>query len=94
MEVEFIKMEGLGNDFIILDDRDGKIEQHENYPALAERLCSRHFGIGADGIILILESMDHDIKFRIYNSDGSQAQMVCGVSLNIFMKTKFLLKKK
>ena len=85
MEFEFAKMEGLGNDFIIIDDRDGKIEQHGNYPALAERLCSRHFGIGADGIILILESMDHDIKFRIYNSDGSQAQM-CGNGMRCFAK--------
>ena len=85
MELEFVKMEGLGNDFILLDDRDGKIEQYENYPVLAERLCSRHFGIGADGIILIRESMDHDIKFRIYNSDGSQAQM-CGNGMRCFAK--------
>ena len=85
MELDFIKMEGLGNDFIILDDRDGKIEQYKNYPALAKRLCSRHFGIGADGIILILESSDHDIKFRIYNSDGSQAQM-CGNGIRCFAK--------
>ncbi|MCD4720367.1 MAG: diaminopimelate epimerase [Desulfobacula sp.] len=96
MELEFIKMEGLGNDFIILDDRDGKIEQNENYPALAKRLCSRHFGIGADGIILILESKDHDIKFRIYNSDGSQAQM-CGNGMRCFAKylyeNKMVLKK-
>jgi len=97
MELEFIKMEGLGNDFIILDDRDGRIEQHKNYPVLAERLCSRHFGIGADGIILILESMDHDIKFRIYNSDGSQAQM-CGNGMRCFAKylyeNKFFAQKK
>lgn len=97
MEIEFIKMQGLGNDFILLDDRDGKIEQHENYPVLAKRLCSRHFGIGADGIILILESRDHDIKFRIYNSDGSQAQM-CGNGMRCFAKylyeNKILLQKK
>jgi len=85
MELDFIKMEGLGNDFIILDDRDGRIKQYENYPALAKRLCNRHFGIGADGIILILDSMDHDIKFRIYNSDGSQAQM-CGNGIRCFAK--------
>jgi diaminopimelate epimerase len=97
MELEFIKMEGLGNDFIILDDRDEKIEQYENYPAVAKRLCSRHFGIGADGIILIRKSMDHDIKFRIYNSDGSQAQM-CGNGMRCFAKylyeNKILLQKK
>ena len=91
MKIDFIKMEGLGNDFIILDDRDTKIEQYENYPALAKKLCSRHFGIGADGIILILESSDHDIKFRIYNSDGSQAQM-CGNGMRCF--AKYLYEKK
>lgn len=85
MELEFVKMEGLGNDFIILDDRKESIEKHENYPSLAKRLCSRHFGIGADGIILILESPDHDIKFRIYNSDGSHAQM-CGNGMRCFAK--------
>ncbi len=85
MELEFAKMEGLGNDFILLDDRKGKIEQYENYPTLAKRLCSRHFGIGADGMILILGSLDHDIKFRIYNSDGSQAQM-CGNGIRCFAK--------
>lgn len=85
MEFEFVKMEGLGNDFIILDDRDGKIEQYKSYSDLAKQLCSRHFGIGADGIILILDSIDHDIKFRIYNSDGSQAQM-CGNGMRCFAK--------
>ncbi|WP_299979768.1 diaminopimelate epimerase [Desulfobacula sp.] len=97
MELDFIKMEGLGNDFIILDDRKKTIEQYENYPTLAKKLCSRHFGIGADGIILILESSDHDIKFRIYNSDGSQAQM-CGNGIRCFAKylyeNKMILQKK
>ena len=85
MELEFVKMEGLGNYFIIIDDMKENIEQHENYPSLAKRLCSRHFGIGSDGIMLILESLDHDIKFRIFNSDGSQAQM-CGNGIRCFAK--------
>jgi len=85
MELEFVKMEGLGNDFILLDDREGDIQRHESYPVLAKKLCSRHFGIGADGIILILGSHDHDIKYRIYNSDGSQAQM-CGNGMRCFAK--------
>ncbi len=85
MEIEFTKMEGLGNDFIIMDDRAGKIASYRPYPALAQKLCSRHFGIGADGIILILSSKDHDIKFRIYNSDGSEAQM-CGNGMRCFAK--------
>ena len=85
MEIEFTKMEGIGNDFIIMDDRAGKIASHQSYPELAQNLCSRHFGIGADGIILILDSKDHDIRFRIYNSDGSEAQM-CGNGMRCFAK--------
>ncbi len=86
MELEFVKMHGLGNDFIIMDDRQGKIREYTEYSLLAEKLCSRHFGIGADGIILILESLDnHDIKFRIFNSDGSQPQM-CGNGMRCFAK--------
>ena len=97
MNLEFVKMHGLGNDFIILDDMKGNIQQYEQYPILAEKLCSRHFGIGADGIILILESTDYDIKFRIYNADGSEAQM-CGNGIRCFAKylyeNKIILKKK
>jgi diaminopimelate epimerase len=78
-------MEGLGNDFVFLDDREGKIQSYIDYPGLAQKLCPRHFGIGADGIILILNADDHDIKFRIYNSDGSQAQM-CGNGMRCFAK--------
>jgi len=96
MKLEFVKMEGLGNDFIILDDRQCKIQQYKEYPLLAKKLCSRHFGIGADGIILILDSPDHDIKFQIFNSDGSQAQM-CGNGMRCFAKylyeNKILSKK-
>ncbi|CCK79054.1 diaminopimelate epimerase [Desulfobacula toluolica] len=83
MEIEFIKMQGLGNDFILLDNRKGDIRHP--YPDLSKKLCSRHFGIGADGMILILKSVAQDIKFRIYNSDGSQAQM-CGNGMRCFAK--------
>jgi len=97
MEIEFAKMEGLGNDFILIDDRKKNIESYTPYPALAKKLCSRHFGIGADGIILILESCDHDMMFKIYNSDGSQAQM-CGNGMRCFAKLlygkKIITKKK
>lgn len=85
MKLDFTKMEGIGNDFILLDDRTGDIQRRQPYPELAKRLCSRHFSIGADGIILILDAPDHDIKFRIYNSDGSQAQM-CGNGMRCFAK--------
>lgn len=91
MEIKFTKMEGLGNDFILLDDRNGQIGRYMAYPRLAELLCSRHFGIGADGILLILDSDDLDIKILIYNSDGSRAQM-CGNGMRCF--AKFLYEKK
>ncbi|MCF6247576.1 MAG: diaminopimelate epimerase [Desulfobacula sp.] len=94
MDLDFVKMEGLGNDFIMLDDREGRIVSHISYPRLAKQICSRNFGIGADGIILILNPADsgdpdnpgdHDIKFRVYNCDGSQAQM-CGNGMRCFAK--------
>jgi len=87
MQLKFMKMHGTGNDFVFLDDRDGKIKQHISYSELARKLCSRHFSIGADGIILILnpDDADHDMKFRIYNCDGSQAQM-CGNGMRCFAK--------
>ncbi|OGR22265.1 MAG: diaminopimelate epimerase [Desulfobacterales bacterium RIFOXYA12_FULL_46_15] len=88
MEIEFTKMEGLGNDFILIDDRAGKTGSYRPYPELAQTLCSRHFNIGADGIILILNAKDHDIKFRIYNSDGSEAEM-CGNGMRCFAKLLF-----
>lgn len=85
MKLVFTKMEGLGNDFIMLDDRDGKIMKAVQYPVLAKKACDRHFGVGADGIILILESRDHDFRFQIFNSDGSEAQM-CGNGMRCFAK--------
>lgn len=87
MELEFVKMEGLGNDFVLFDDRNGNLYRSgRSYPELAKRICDRRFGIGADGIILILNPVDdHDIKFRIYNCDGSQAEM-CGNGMRCFAK--------
>ena len=85
MDIRFAKMEGLGNDFIVLDDRDGKIRDAAGYDELSKRLCSRHFGIGADGIIAIGDSETHDFTFTIFNSDGSRAQM-CGNGMRCFAK--------
>ncbi len=99
MEIQFIKMEGIGNDFIILDDRQGQIKEYITYSELSKKLCSRHFGIGADGIVLIMnpDSADFDMKYRIYNSDGSEAQM-CGNAIRCYAKylyeSKILTKKK
>ena len=85
MELEFWKMEGLGNDFIMLDDRDETIGDHISYSDLAVRLCDRHFGIGGDGIILVRTSESHDVRFVIINSDGTEPQM-CGNGMRCFAK--------
>ncbi|MFH1154124.1 MAG: diaminopimelate epimerase [Pseudomonadota bacterium] len=85
MQLAFTKMEGLGNDFILIDNTRGVLPQNTPFPGLAQKLCSRHFGIGADGIILILPSANADMAFRIFNSDGSEPQM-CGNGMRCFAK--------
>lgn len=89
VKILFEKMEGLGNDFIMLDDRKGEIAALTGgYTEVAKTLCSRHFGIGADGIILMLNSTTEEIGFRIFNCDGSEAQM-CGNGMRCFAKYLF-----
>lgn len=85
MNIQFCKMEGTGNDFIVIDDRDGKIEKVISYEVLAKKVCDRHFGIGGDGLIVVLNSKIDDLKFRIFNSDGSEPQM-CGNGMRCFAK--------
>ncbi len=80
MKVKFSKFQGLGNDFIIFDARGNDLDSFfsENKYNTIERLCDRHFGIGADGIILVLESnIKCFAKMKIFNSDGSEPEM-CG----------------
>ncbi|MBP5616589.1 MAG: diaminopimelate epimerase [Elusimicrobiaceae bacterium] len=73
--MHFTKYHGLGNDFVFLD---GAVALSVNDPAaLAVRLCNRRTGIGADGLVLLLPSQKADVRMRIFNSDGSEAEM-CG----------------
>ncbi|MBO4816297.1 MAG: diaminopimelate epimerase [Clostridia bacterium] len=75
--MEFTKMEGLGNDYVYIDCLK-KSEQEINYISkLAQKISDRHFGIGSDGLILICKSENADFKMKMYNQDGSEAQM-CG----------------
>lgn len=85
MEISFIKMHGIGNDFIIIDFFSKEFPEYLDFGELSKKLCERHFGIGADGLILILPSQECDFKMIIYNADGSEAQM-CGNGIRCFAK--------
>ncbi|MFW6149344.1 MAG: diaminopimelate epimerase [Atribacterota bacterium] len=85
METKFVKMHGIGNDFIIMDFYSGQIPDRVNFNQLAKKLCQHHFGIGADGLILVLPSDKFDLRMRIFNFDGSEPQM-CGNGIRCFAK--------
>ena len=72
--IKFTKMHGLGNDYVYMDAIHQTIE---NESSLAQFVSNRHFGIGSDGLILICKSDVADFKMKMYNQDGSQAEM-CG----------------
>jgi diaminopimelate epimerase len=80
--IKLTKMHGLGNDFVLLMNTD---LPHEDYSSIAQKMCDRHLGIGADGILVILPSEIADIRMRIINSDGSEANM-CGNGIRCFAK--------
>lgn len=72
--LKFTKMQGLGNDYVYVNG----FSQSVNDPsALARRVSDRHFGIGSDGLVLILPSRTQDVRMRMFNADGSEAEM-CG----------------
>ena len=75
------KMHGLGNDFIVIDNR----EEALNGPALAKKLCARRLSVGADGLLLVENSRVADIRMRIINADGSEAEM-CGNGIRCFAR--------
>lgn len=75
METEFYKYQGAGNDFIILDDRAHKFNELDH--DLVQKLCSRRFGIGADGLMLLRSHRDYDFEMLYFNADGHPGSM-CG----------------
>ena len=74
MKLQFTKMHALGNDFIVIDDRESKLRRLSR---LSEKLCHRRFGIGADQLLLLGHSNTADFSMRIFNADGSEVEM-CG----------------
>ena len=83
--LNFTKMTGLGNDYIYINCTDGL--KLKNIPEFTKKLSDRHMGVGADGLILIDKSSnpDSDFKMRIFNSDGSEAEM-CGNGIRCVAK--------
>ncbi|KMO85550.1 diaminopimelate epimerase [Megasphaera cerevisiae DSM 20462] len=80
--MKFVKMHGLGNDFVFFEDKQGV---NTDFSELAVKMCDRHTGIGADGIIVIVPSEKADVRMRIINADGSEAEM-CGNGIRCFAK--------
>lgn len=80
--IYFEKYHGTGNDFIIINGIDHEIKDHSG---LAKSVCHRRFGIGADGLIVVYQSNEADIKMVYYNSDGTEAPM-CGNGIRCFSR--------
>ena len=79
--MKFVKMHGTGNDYIYIDGRN----TDKDWPALARAMSDRHFGVGADGIILFLSSENAHLKMRMFNADGSEGEM-CGNGIRCLVK--------
>lgn len=85
-KINFTKMQGIGNDFIIVEGKD--LPGNTDFGKLSARLCDRYFGIGADGLIIINpKNMEYktDIAWKIFNSDGTEPEM-CGNGIRCFAK--------
>ncbi|MCJ8210862.1 diaminopimelate epimerase [Mucilaginibacter sp. RS28] len=75
MELHFYKYQGAGNDFILVDNRENKVDHHN--PALIARICDRRFGVGGDGMMFLENEPGYDFRMVYYNSDGQPSSM-CG----------------
>ena len=81
MEFNFSKWQACGNDFVLVNAFNN--EDISEIIVNAEKICDRHFGVGADGVIFILPSKIADFRMQIINSDGSEAEM-CGNGIRCF----------
>ncbi|HEY4186342.1 MAG TPA: diaminopimelate epimerase [Polyangia bacterium] len=88
----FAKVQGLGNDFVVVDLRAGRVRDDVaaaiQAPAAVRAVCDRHFGVGADGILAILPGTGGDARMRVLNADGSEAEM-CGNGIRCVAKVLY-----
>ena len=80
MKINFTKLQGAGNDFVLIEG-----DKPLDWNKLAADVCDRHFGIGADGLLVLLPSDNADYKMRVFNPDGSEAE-ACGNGLRCFSR--------
>jgi diaminopimelate epimerase len=79
--MNFTKLQGAGNDFVLVEADQKQLD----WPRLAIAICQRHFGIGADGLLLLLPSDKADLRMRVFNPDGSEAE-ACGNGLRCLVR--------
>jgi diaminopimelate epimerase len=87
----FTKVQGLGNDFVVVDLRasaGSKVAAAVQDPEAVRRICDRHFGVGADGVLAILPGDEGDARMRVLNADGSEAEM-CGNGIRCVAKVLY-----
>ena len=89
--LKFSKMHGIGNDFVIIDESAGTVISESDKPEACRFLCDRHFGVGSDGVLFVETSSEADIGYRMFNPDGSEAEM-CGNGIRCF--ADFVYRKK
>ena len=79
--MKFTKMHGAGNDYVVIDSRGLDADWH----SLARDMCHRRLGVGSDGLLLVLPSNCADVRMRMFNPDGSEAEM-CGNGIRCLVK--------
>lgn len=77
MNVDFVKMQGNGNDFVIVDEWSGEAVPEEKKEEFARHACDRHYGVGANGVVFVSRPEDADVGMRLFQPDGGEAEM-CG----------------
>jgi len=83
--IPFTKMHGNGNDFVLIDEYKKLKIPEKDKPSFVRAVCNRRFGVGADGVLFVQPSEIADVKFRYFNSDGSEAEM-CGNGIRCFAR--------
>ena len=86
-KMNFIKMQGIGNDFILIDSRKEDLSDID-LSKLAQDICNRNFGVGADGLLVVQPSKKAHYRMEVWNPDGSEAEM-CGNGIRCFAKYVF-----